>query len=182
MKDVVDRIMGATNNVFRAILFLSMCFVGAVAFAVTLEYVVNKTRSTDHWVKYYNVRPSDLVFDVGEQPVLISQSDWRYAVLAAWPDIMWCMDIEGPQKGLLIAYRLKFETGGELRKPGKSGFYDEDGSITDGSTSGRWSWSGTLPQYESDCHVEPKPVLYPSPGVVRHVELPPTKQFFFRRS
>ena len=176
----LDYIVSGLEGVMRLVLLVMALFCAGVLLKCVVEYTVNSTRSTDHWVKYYDVRPVRQFFSIGEYPVFISHSEWHHDVVALWPDVMHCTAVAGKGKGMTTEYRLEFKTKGEPKKAGKSGFYDEKGNVVAGSSDGRWAWSGRLPSYASDCTLQPVPVLYPSPLVVRTVDIPRSKVFRFR--
>ncbi len=146
----------------------------------TLQYTIDSSRDTSHWVEYFDVQPAREYFEIGEAPKFISHAIWHYAVFASWPDVMWCLMLDGPENGEVVRYSLTFETYGEPRKAGMSGFYDDEGNVLEGSSHGFWTWSGALPRYKSNCWLEPKPVINPSPLVYREIDVPDTRPFFFR--
>lgn len=169
---------------------LSIWGIAAIVVLFTVEYGVNNVRPTDHWVKYYLVLAArdavgepiegPRVFKIGSKPEFFTQSEWFIDVPVAWPDVMWCLLQDGPNKGRTKRYTAPNGNIKYPRKAGITGFYEEDGTLVKGSTPGYWDWEGDVPKYAAQCQLEANPVLYPSPFVERHVVLPLTDYFYFR--
>lgn len=168
-----------SEGLIRAIVLCVAFGVGAVVVRFIAEYVVNENRPIDFWVQYYDVRPTKYWWPVGAKPRFLSHSQWFNEVEVDWPDVMWCRDSEGPSKGEL--YRISADSEGEKNHkiPGKSGFYDDEGNLLEGSSPGFWKWSGDVPLFPSKCFLDPNLRLYPSPLVVRKLDIPKTDVFFF---
>lgn len=179
MKTWVNTVVKTANGLTLAILLLMAMATFAVIARYSIEYAINETRDTSHWVEYDIVRPAKTTFKLGSKPAFISHSEWHLTVLAEWPDVMYCTDIEGPYQGIQRRIGAPVET--VKRTPVKMGFYDEFGKLMPGSESGYWQWGGDTPDYESDCVLDPAAHLYPSLGVERVVDIPATTKFHFRR-
>ena len=182
----LERTLKISSSVLSALLLLTYLFVGAVVVRFVAEYFINTNRSTDHWAEYFDVIPTRDSFPIGKHPKFISHSIWHLEVRAAWPDVLRCKMLDGPEEGEIVSFRLQldgeekpWELSYEPLKPRMSGFYDNDGKLVDGSTSGIWTWSGQIPKYRSVCWLEPKPVVNPSPFVYRDIPAPDTKTFLF---
>ena len=182
--------MRIINGLIGIFMRLSQWGLAAIVIVFSMQYAINEVRSTDHWVKYYvvmaareaNGEPIDgpRVFKIGSKPEFFTQSEWFLDVPVAWPDVMWCLLQDGPNKGRTKRYTAPNGGIKYPRRAGKTGFYEEDGSLSAGSTPGYWDWEGDIPKYKADCKLEPNPVLYPSPLVDRDVVVPMTDVFYFR--
>jgi len=179
MTQWASRFIRTANGTLLAIMLLTCTTTLAVTARYVIEFGVNSTRDTSFWVEYYIVKPVRPVFKLGVKPSFFSHSEWHEATLASWPDVMYCTDIEGPNQGL--QRRLGAPVSKNLREPGRSGFYDDEGYLMEDSTPGVWEWEGAVPRYESDCTMKPWAHLFPSPLVHRVVDIPATSVFHFRR-
>ncbi|WP_299071286.1 hypothetical protein [uncultured Paraglaciecola sp.] len=180
MKRWIQKTFRISSQVLSGLRVLVLSASAGVIVMFTLQYTIDSSRDTSHWVEYFDVQPAREYFEIGEAPKFISHAIWHYAVFASWPDVMWCLMLDGPENGEVVRYSLTFETYGEPRKAGMSGFYDDEGNVLEGSSHGFWTWSGALPRYKSNCWLEPKPVINPSPLVYREIDVPDTRPFFFR--
>jgi len=175
-------------NALLSVSFWSLLFFTyGVTARFAIEYTVNSTRNTSHWVEYFDVVPTRENYPVGTHPKFRSHSIWHLTVRAAWPDVMRCNMLEGPDRGEIVSFRLQtseeerlWELSFEPVKPRMTGFYDENGELLEDSSSGIWMWNGQIPQYKSMCWLEPNPVINPSPLVFRDVPAPHTQLFWFR--
>lgn len=179
MTDLLGRVLKLSDRLIRVGLLMASLFVGSVVLKFAIEYTVNSLRGTAHWVEYFDVQPTREIFSIGEPPKFISHSIWHHRVLAKWPDVMWCLMEGGEEEGRTIRFSLKPMDAGP-RKPGMSGFYDEDGDVIEGSSDGVWTWEGLLPRHPATCTLEPKPMIFPSPLVSRQIDLENTRLFRFR--
>lgn len=181
----LERTLNISNGAIEAVKILAMYFCAGVAFMAAAQYVHDKYRDTSHWAEYYDVQPTREVYPIGYAPTFVSHSVWYKDIRVAWPDVLHCRMLDGPEKGRTIIYRLSSDTPVremfyEMVKPRVSGFYDELGALVDGSTDGVWSWGGQLPRYRSECVLEPIPILNPSPLVYRLIDVPKTEKFEFQ--
>lgn len=182
MRSWIQQVTGVSEKAFSALAYMAVLFICGVGAMLSVQYVVNSVRDTSHWVEYIEVEPVISVYPLGFQPVFYSKAIWKLPVVASWSeDIMWCTPEAGPYKGK----RRRLDPNGNhksyrsLKKPGKVGFYADDGQPELGSLPGYWTWNGDIPRYPATCTLEARPIIYPSPGVARLVPVPESRPFRF---
>ena len=176
----LERTFAVSSGMLTALLAVVVLGSSAVALRYVAEYVVNSHRDSSHWVEYNEVKPVADSFPVGTQPIFYTRAIWHQEIVVAWKDILWCEPSEGPYKGKRIRHDATGSERREVRRPGMSGYYDEAGYMLDGSSSGYWQWDGPIPAHAGTCWLEPRPTLYPSEFVTRHVSVDLTPTFEFR--
>ena len=182
MNDVTD-VAKRMNVSFRTGLYVFGFGIAGVVGMMGIEYLVNSSRSPSHYVEYYDDTPYSIrqIYPVGTKPTFFSKNEWKVEVDAGWPEILRCIDSEGPLKDKSRIINANGSTVITKKKPSRAGWYfdEEKQHLMPGSKSGYWDWSGPVPAFPSKCRLEAKVAIHPSPGVTLYYILEPTDWFYF---